>query len=228
MSRLAVSRPIVMLGECSGTGAERIERMGWGRMYISRPPRPYVDEPWGFDNAAFRVYTHRGKPIDVSADDEQVWIDRFCKRLERAHETATSDPILAVIPDRPFRNEESLERSWNWLENGDLPESWNWYLAVQDGMTPTTVLPFVDRIAGIFLGGSNEFKLEAPMWCGFAHREGLKFHYARCGTRQKLHDAMRMGADSIDSALPMWTRERWTAFEDAWLEGPAELEAEAA
>lgn len=108
------------------------------------------------------------------------------------------------------------------------------YLAVQDGMTPAMVeaaaydsemdRSFLDDVAGIFLGGSNAFKEEtAALWREFATARGMKLHYARAGSVKKLRAAIAAGADSIDSAAFMWSYEKWSRLERAWLaldEGP--------
>ncbi len=44
-----------------------------------------------------------------------------------------------------------------------------------------------------------------------AHRYGLKAHYARCGTRRKIRRAVGIGADSGDSAFPLWIKDRLEA-----------------
>lgn len=85
----------------------------------------------------------------------------------------------------------------------DLLSQVNWYLAVQDGMTTGMVAPHAHSFSGIFLGGSDDFKLTADVWAAFSHSFGLKFHYARAGTINKLRHALRVGASSIDSSTPV-------------------------
>jgi hypothetical protein len=88
--------------------------------------------------------------------------------------------------------------------------------AVQNGMTLADVRPVLDGFAGIFLGGDNGFKAQAKEWCDLAHANGLRFHYGRAGTLAKLEHAMEIGADSADSAFPMWTKERLRTFTHHW------------
>ncbi len=66
-----------------------------------------------------------------------------------------------------------------------LPD-WRWYLAVQDGMTTDDVRPYLHLFQGIFLGGTDKFKLQALRWCDLAHAHQMPFHYARAGTLRKM------------------------------------------
>jgi len=71
---------------------------------------------------------------------------------------------------------------------------------------------------GIFLGGTDKFKLKAFSWKELAARNRLKFHYGRAGTRRKLQHAHEIQADSLDSSFPLWTKERMKLF-SLWVEG---------
>lgn len=177
---------------------EVLQELGWGRMVINKAIRPYEGEPWGFDNGAFRDHL-RGKPFDESA---------FLRRLDKAYSLGT--PYLAVAPDIVCGGAKSLEFSLKWLDR--LPGDWPWYLAVQDGMKIADVEPVLPRFAGIFLGGSDAFKNTAYHWKELAHRYGKRFHYARAGTGRKIARAARVGADSCDSAFPLWIAQRLRKF----------------
>lgn len=196
-----------MIGECGGRSADKARALGWGRMWIARDRNIYTypGEPWGLDNGAFRDWKD-GVPFDG---------DLFLRVIEKAK--AHPEPYLAVVPDAPGNGERTVEMAWEWLP--ELP-AWPWYIAVQDGMVPDDLGPLlaasaagvVAEIDGIFLGGTNAYKATAAMWCEWAHVNGLRFHFGRCGTLGKLELAREVGADSIDSALIMWTTERWDRF----------------
>ena len=189
---------VIILGECTGTTARKMEALGWGRMWIARGRNIYTypGEPWGFDNGAFRDW-RAGIAFDETA---------YMKSLEKAEANA-EPPYLAVLPDIPTQGLQSLDYSMGWL--GRLPD-FNWYLAVQDGMSTTDVS--ADGLSGIFLGGTNSYKSTAAEWCKWAHAHGLKFHYGRAGTQSKVAQAQYIGADSLDSAFPMWTKQRFNDF----------------
>jgi hypothetical protein len=191
----------VLVGECTGKIAEQLPGLGWGRMWIARDRHIYTypGEPWGFDNGAFRDW-QAGVPFDG---------DVFLKALERA-ERQPEPPYLAVIPDAPGRAAETLGMASEWLPF--LPGEFPWYLAVQDGMTPADVEPFVEEIRGVFLGGTNKYKSSAEEWRAWTLDAGLRFHYARAGTQEKVRHAQVVAADSLDSAGPMWEQERWELF----------------
>ena len=176
---------------------------GWGRMFATRRPRPYEFEPWGFDNGAFVAWT-RGESFP-----EEV----FMRRLDEALKV-NSDPIVSVCPDIVAGGMKSLEFSVRCMER--LPSYWPWFLAVQDGMTQEGVLGVVHLFSGIFLGGTNEFKLQAYRWSRLAHFADKKFHYGRAGTLRKIRHAWKVDADSIDSSFPLWTVERLGIFRDEW------------
>ena len=201
--------PTVLVGECGGCWAPRLSALGWGRMWIARRPVPYENEPWGFDNGAFR-YHLAGIPFDGVA---------FLRRLERAH--AVGVPYLAVVPDIVAAGPRSLEFSLDWMPR--LPRDWPWFLAVQDGMNEEDVAPLLCRLAGLFLGGSTAFKRTAGAWCALAHRHGRRFHYARAGTLARLAHAREIGADSLDSSFPMWTKQRFDTFVRHWRDGDRRL-----
>jgi hypothetical protein len=66
---------------------------------------------------------------------------------------------------------------------------------------------------GIFVGGTLGWKLRTgDAWVRFAHARGLPVHVGRVGTARRVGWARRIGADSIDSCLPLWSRENLEAF----------------
>lgn len=195
-----------MVGECTGKMAQKVKALGWGRMYIRTRPQPYEAEPWGFDNGAFTWHL-AGQPFNATT---------YLKRLDRAILAGT--PRVAVCPDIVSGGERSLEFSLAWWYR--LPRDWPWYLVVQDGMDERMVRPHLYGFAGIFLGGGNKFKATARQWADLAHAEGLRFHYGRAGTLHKLEHAYEVGADSVDSAFPMWTKRRFWEFERHWRHRP--------
>jgi hypothetical protein len=176
----------------------QLQDLKWGRMFVTSKPHPYPLEPWGFDNGAFASWKN-GTEWDA---------DAYLKRLDKAYKVGT--PYLAVVPDKVGKGRESLDFSMSWLDS--MPQEWNLYLAIQDGMTFQDVIAVVDNFDGIFLGGTDAFKVQARDWCDLAHRHNKKFHYARCGIEWKIRHAQRIGADSLDSAFPMFTVSRWKQF----------------
>jgi hypothetical protein len=208
-----MTRPTVLLGETRSRAIlDVMQGQGWGRMWTVEPPSLSHDaEPWGFDNGAF-VAWQRGAEFPA--------LD-FERRLARAHRTPTR-PIVAVAPDIVAGGARSLEFSLGWL--GQLPADWPWYLAVQDGMVPEDVAEALPVFAGVFLGGTTAFKRTAQQWATLAHEAGIGFHYGRASVPKRLDHACRVGADSLDTAFPLWTRERLGEFLAHWTEGSPQMD----
>ena len=172
-----------------------------GRFFIERPRTLYEGEEWGFDNCAF-AWWQAGKSFDE---------DKFMQRLEKFYKKLPP-PYLAVLPDIVAGGDASWDFSMKWLNSGKLPKEWPWYLAVQDGMSSAWVITVMERIAGIFLGGSDDYKKQALFWRKITAHHGKPFHYGRAGTLGKVAHATMVAADSLDSAFPLWTHQRLAAF----------------
>lgn len=191
----------VYLGD---TGSSKIikilQQLGWGRIVITRTIKLYSGEPWGFDNGAFIQWRQGEK-----------WSDsKFLKRLDLAMSMGT--PTIAVTPDIVAKGEESLAFSLKWIHR--LPK-WPWYIAIQDGMTPNMVYPYIELFSGIFMGGTNTFRKTAPIWAKLAHNAGKKFHLGRCN-ESHLKLAEKCKADSVDSCGPLWEETKIHSFINAY------------
>lgn len=181
---------------------------GWGRLFCCESPAPRAGEPWALDNGAFPAWKS-GKPWSAAA---------FLRSVEQS--AARHAPTMAVLPDKVAEGEASLAWSLAWL---DVLPPMPWFLAVQDGMTLEAVAAALPRVAGLFLGGSDEFKATAPVWCDLAHRHGKRFHYARVSTEDRLRAALDCGADSADSSQMLWSDEHWLRFERWWHDNAAQV-----
>ena len=178
----------------------RARALGWGRLFVENP-RPREGEPWALDNGVFGAWKAE-KPWSAAA---------FLRSLEQS--ASLAPPSLAVLPDKVGAGAESIAWSMKW--RAVLPDR-AWYLAVQDGMTKADVLAVLPEVAGLFLGGTDEFKATAPTWCELAHEHGKRFHYARVSTENRLRAAFDCGADSADSSQMLWSEEHWRRFERWW------------
>ena len=188
--------------------------LGFGECTQPRevPPRR---RPWFLDNAAFSAW-RAGQPFDEAG---------FLSALT-SDAVASSPPDFVVCPDIVAGGLESLSFSLGWLERcaSTLPGQ-RFYLAVQNGMTEADVLAALDGFAGIFVGGDLPWKIRtSAAWVGLAHRHGLPCHIGRVGTARRVAWARRIGADSIDSCLPLWSRANLTAFVTAVRSTAAQME----
>ncbi len=207
------------LGEMSNGSHKLLETYprGIGRCYIERPIDPFTDEPWFLDNGVFREWNRNGRNIDTDYSARYAY---FESRIPRAAELVREGrgPDFIVAPDRPG-DPTSLFTTVAWLDAHEadleglgLPV----YMAVQDGMVASELAfdDVLERIDGIFLGGSDAFKTieNATEWRNLATDEGLAFHWGRC-TQSRIADAIALGCDSADSAHPnRLAGARWDRF----------------
>lgn len=119
-------------------------------------------------------------------------------------------PQFLVVPDLVARGHESLRFSLEWVER--LYSLAPLYFVVQDGMGEEVACE-MKPFAGIFVGGSLPWKLRTgAQWVKLAHELGLKCHIGRVGTEKRVRWARRIGADSIDSALPLFSEGNFRRF----------------
>ena len=180
----------------------KLEDLGFGEMTV-RGEMPPKRLPWAFDNGAWRDWS-AGRPFDVAAferDLETIW--RFNGR-----------PNFIVVPDIVGGGVASLEMSRVWASHKMLRlQKCPLYLAVQDGMGLEDVEEVIGLFDGIFVGGTMEWKVAtADSWVRFAHAGGRPCHIGRAGTERHAAWARRIGADSIDSALPLWAEANLARF----------------
>lgn len=186
------------------------KKYGFGRMITNRFVKLYPGEKWAFDNGAYGLYQNG---LEIGPYDTQggEGIGNYLIRLNKAvtYSETYGKPYFAVLPDIVAGGDRSLDVSLSWI--GKLPD-WSWYLAVQDGMTVAKVIEIVNKVDGIFLGGTSEYKKYAGYWRKVAHHHRIKFHYARCGTLSRLTHAAIIKADSIDTSYPVYEKSRIHSF----------------
>jgi hypothetical protein len=185
-----------------------LARLGVGECTVTGEMNPRRS-PWFHDNGAFRD----------SIAKRPFRLDRWTRDVMRVHNTAFArapafaPPDFFVVPDIVAGGRASLAFSAEWrflFDDADRP-----YLAVQNGMETSEVADVLvaERYAGIFVGGDTDWKLETgAAWVELAHRLGLKCHVGRCGPPDRVAWAQAIGADSIDSSLPLMHEEHLRAF----------------
>lgn len=177
--------------------------------------------PGFLDNGAYSDW-RAGRSFDAEA---------FARDLERAA-GADVRPDFIVVPDVVAGGASSLDLSLSWLAavSAVAPA----YLAVQDGMTEAEVLGALPGFSGIFVGGTMPWEFDkgtrvrrrapgwkirtGPLWVEVARRRGIPCHIGRAGGATTVRWARRIGATSIDSSLPLRSRENLARFRSA-LEG---------
>lgn len=192
----------VYVGQCRGHRlVARLGALGFGECTQPNefPPRR---RPWFFDNGAFKAW-RAGKAFNARAFLRVV---RKIERLPRAQR-----PDFIVLPDIVGGGLASLALSRRWM--GRLYGVVPLYLAVQDGMEPHRIAPVLRGLAGIFVGGTLEWKLATgERWATFAKSAGIGCHIGRCGGASRVKWAKRIGATSLDSSLPLFSEENLARF----------------
>ena len=199
---------------------------GIGRCYVDSRLDPFEGEPWILDNGVFRAWNRNGRDPATDYAAEYAFFESKLAEVGRL-QAAGRGPLFIVAPDRPG-DPASLGVTLAWLDRWEQelqpkvdPIWWGRkhppiavYAAVQDGMTPDTVEAsgLLERVAGLFLGGSDEFKSTAPAWRELTSKHGLGFHWARC-TQSVIAGAVELGCDSADSSHPCrLAGRRWERF----------------
>jgi len=197
--------------------ARELLEEGWGVVLVPQLLYKFCPQTFSLyflDNGAFS-YWKNGRAFDGRA---------FLKTLERVAEFESS-PKFVVVPDLVAQGLKSLEFSLNWLERlkREYPQ-FSYALALQDGMTVNEVEPVMDNFDYLFVGGTLRWKVQTGrLWVNLARKHGKKCHVGRVGTVRRVRWAKAVGADSIDSALPLFSKEKWERFRRA-LREPSMME----
>lgn len=140
---------------------------------------------YSLDNGAWHAWT-QGKSFDGPAF--QAAYDRF-----------GVDADFVVAPDIVAAGSRSLRLTESWLPR--LTSARLVLVAVQNGMHPIDVAPFLSSRVGVFLGGDTNWKLaHMNEWGEFARSYGAYYHVARVNSARRIRLAIAAGADSIDGS----------------------------
>lgn len=196
-----------MIAYCGQTRSQslidELEVLGIGEC-TQRGELPPRRSRWFHDNRAFADWK-AGRPFNGVRWQRDQWRIR----------NAQLRPDFVVVPDVVAGGRASLDFSA--FERPFVAEGCPAYLVVQDGMTPELVGSWLDvqpdPYAGIFVGGTLEWKLAtSALWVRFAHDRDMRLHIGRVGPADRVLWARSIGADSIDSSLPLRDRGKLVAF----------------
>lgn len=178
-----------MIGFASNTGTKRnlaaLLAAGWRLLLTPDNPTPRKGFHYGCDNGAWG-YFQRNEQFDENA---------FSDFIQRVGVGAD----FVIVPDIVAGGMESLRFSRSWMPR--LRHLRHLLLPVQDGMSPEDVGLFLSEYpcAGIFLGGSTEWKLKTMYgWGMVAHSFGRWYHVGRVNTARRIRLCAEAGADSFD------------------------------
>lgn len=182
-----------MIGYASNTGTRRnlagLRHAGWRILVAPSKPIPPLGFKYACDNGAWSCHVQKSE-FDHS---------RFKRLIERFGAGAD----FVVVPDIVAGGKRSLEFSRSWMPY--LRCLRLLLLPLQDGMTSDEVGTFLRGYpnAGLFLGGSTEWKLrEMFAWGLVAHALGRYYHIGRVNSARRVQLAEEAGADSFDGSGP--------------------------
>lgn len=184
------SRESMMVAYASRTGTRRnlaaLRAAGWRLMVSATGVLRHEGFPYALDNGAWTAH-QAGKPFNGEA-------------FRKALALLGGDADFAVLPDVVAGGWRSLDLSASW--HAETARSCpRVYLPVQNGLEPSDLSGFLSSIAGIFVGGTTEWKLRTmPQWATLAHERGIKCHVGRVNTRRRIIAAQLAGADSFDGS----------------------------
>ena len=142
------------------------------------------DRKYAMDNGAYTVFSRN-------------W--EFCNgTFQKFVDMRAEGADWVVVPDVVGDMNTTLEMFEYWqpkLEGIPL------MLAIQDGMSPKVIEHTKEKVVGIFLGGSTEYKLDSlQMWSDWAKENNKWFHVARVNSIKRYELCEIKGADSIDGS----------------------------
>lgn len=195
-----------MIAYASRTGTKRnlkaLREGGWRLLVSAAGVLRNEGFRYALDNGAWSAFTQT-QPFDVRA-------------FERALKMMGRDADWTVLPDIVAGGAPSLSLSLSWMRRV-LDESPRALIAVQDGLVPEDVRPFLGERVGVFVGGSTEWKLATvAAWGQLARETGAWCHVGRVNSAKRISLCASAGAHSFDGTsatrfavnIPRLTRAR--------------------
>lgn len=177
-----------MIAYASRTGTRRnliaLRGAGWRLLVSATGVLRNEGFPYALDNGAWTAFS-KGAP----------WDERL---FTKALTMLGSEADWTVLPDVVAGGMPSLELSLRWMRRV-LDETPRALLAVQDGMTPADVRPFLGERVGIFVGGSTDWKLRTMLdWSALGQSVGCWVHVGRVNTKGRIARCVAAGVTSFD------------------------------
>lgn len=170
---------------CSKRTIAALQGAGWHALVSPARCVWYThDLPYALDNGAWSAF-----------QQQRPWDSQRFQRLLRQR---GGDAEWVVVPDIVAGGMRSLALSLAWLPR-ILDAAPYALLAVQDGMQPPDVAPYLGSRVGIFVGGSTTWKLTTlPHWCGLGAQMSCRVHIGRVNSLRRLRACQLAGATSFD------------------------------
>lgn len=177
-----------MIGYASRTGGPNLEALrarGWRLVVSPTGVQSTEGFRYGLDNGAWTAYQQH----------TQWDADRFHRAALRFGTTA--DWIVA--PDIVAGGIASLRLSLSWLSRLDFCQCM--LIAVQDGIEPADVRPYLGCGVGLFVGGTTRWKESSlSRWGNLAATTGCYLHVGRVNTMRRISICAQVQAHSFDGS----------------------------
>ena len=140
------------------------------------------EAPYALDNGAWSAH-QQNKPFDFAA-------------FEWAFDRIGAKADWVVVPDVVGNAKATLAMAADWFERIEHGQK---LIAVQDSMQPADIEPYMQQGAGIFVGGTTDWKLKSlPVWGELAKKHKAWLHVGRVNTVRRIRHCQQAGANSFD------------------------------
>jgi len=180
-----------MIPYASRTGTKTtlaaLRAAGWGLLVSATGVQSREGfDVWCLDNGAWTAH-QTGQEWDANL---------FTKLCDKLGDGAQ----FVVVPDIVGGGLDSLQLSLSWLPSLDHVAQRR-LIAVQDGMVPDDVRPYLNERVGVFVGGTTDWKINSmPAWGKLAKVTNTYLHIGRVNTSRRIMLCKDCGADSFDGS----------------------------
>lgn len=203
-----------MIAYASRTGTKRnlaaLEAANWRLMVSARGVLRTEGFPYALDNGAWTAWQEYQEYLRRRAG--QPPNRRRCRPTPvlciRSFVSAVrqlgADADFIIVPDIVMGGEQSwlLTRYWlRKLRRDRRLQRAKLLIAVQNGMEPHEVRPYLSARVGIFVGGDTAWKLATMRtWATVAHSRGAICHVGRVNSATRIRICEAAGVDSFDGS----------------------------
>lgn len=185
----------------SRTGTRRnldaLRAAGWRLMVSARGVLRTEGFPYALDNGAWTARQEFEK-------GQRRTPDPCLKSFRRAVDALGRGADFIVVPDVVMVADRSWAMSRAWLRRlrrDRRLRGVRLLIAVQDGMQPDEISPYLSERVGVFVGGSSEWKeATASAWSTAANKRGAWCHVGRVNTARRISICADAGVDSFDGS----------------------------
>ena len=160
---------------------------GWGLLVSATGVQSREGfDVWCLDNGAWTAH-------QAGAEWNADLFTKLCNKLGKGAQ-------FVVVPDIVGGGLDSLQLSLSWLPRLKHVAQRR-LIAVQDGMAPDDVRPYLNERVGVFVGGTTDWKINTMRaWGNLAKETNAYLHIGRVNTQRRIRLCKDCGADSFDGS----------------------------